>query len=114
MTGSGTPRPSIIYSAVVVVGLLLSVAGAVCALMGVGGVTAFGGKIGDVEVSTTSTGLAVLAIGAAMALVAVTRKPADVQLFSGASKPDALDGLRLPLFVAAVVAAGLLLVSLLA
>jgi uncharacterized membrane protein YidH (DUF202 family) len=75
-------RPSIVYSAIVVVSLAMTVLGAVVAVMGVSSGGLFSASVGDAHVKTTSVGLAIMVVGALVTVVTATRKPRDIQLFS--------------------------------
>jgi hypothetical protein len=75
-------RPSIVYSAIVVVGLVLTVLGAIVAVVGVSSSDLFTASLGDARVKTSSVGLAIMVVGAAITVVAAISKPRDVQLFS--------------------------------
>jgi uncharacterized membrane protein YidH (DUF202 family) len=75
-------RPSIVYSAIVVVGLAMTVLGAVVAIIGVSSDGLFNASIGDAHVKTSSVGLAIMVVGALVTVVTAIRKPRDIQLFS--------------------------------
>jgi uncharacterized membrane protein len=75
-------RPSVVYSAIVVVGLVLTVLGAIVAVVGVSNSDLFTASLGDARVKTSSVGLAIMVVGAAITVVAAISKPRDVQLFS--------------------------------
>jgi hypothetical protein len=78
---------SFVYTALIVVGLLLAVTGAVVAVLGVGGAVEFQGAAAGAKVSTTSVGLAIMTAGALMATVVAIKLPAHVRVFSGDGRP---------------------------
>jgi uncharacterized membrane protein YidH (DUF202 family) len=75
-------KPSIVYSAIVVVSLAMTVLGAVVAVIGVSSGGLFSASIGDAHVKTTSVGLSIMVVGALVTVVTAIRKPRDIQLFS--------------------------------
>lgn len=77
------PRRSVLYSAGVVVGLVLCVGGAVMAVLDVGPKSSSEVAGGGVTVKTTAPGLAVAAIGLLLAGGLLLRKPAGVELYGG-------------------------------
>lgn len=106
-------RPSIVYSAIVVVGLVLTVLGAIVAVAGVTSNNLFTASVGNVRVETSSVGLAIMVVGAVITVVAAISKPRDVQLFSpdlshgpGDRVLDRLARIQLCVAVAAMVILG--------
>lgn len=98
----------------VVVLLIVGLLGVVVAVLGVGDVAKFGVALGEFEVSTTSIGLALATIGFGAAVFLVTRLPNHVQIF-GESPIGVADRLRSAgpiVALAAVIAAALLVASL--
>lgn len=79
---------SITFTALIWTGILLALFGAVVAVLGLGGTTAFEGKIGDVEIKTASVGLAIFAVGAVLAGIIALRLPKEVGVL--ARKPRSL------------------------
>jgi uncharacterized membrane protein YidH (DUF202 family) len=75
-------KSSIVYSAIVVVSLAMTVLGAVVAIIEVPSGGLFSASIGDAHVKTTSVGLTIMVVGALVTVVAAIRKPRDIQLFS--------------------------------
>lgn len=74
-------RRSVVFTAIIFVGLVIALAGVGMLILGVGGATTFSFSMGDFEVETTSVGLAVLAVGAAMSAFLATNLPEGVQVF---------------------------------
>ena len=77
-------RPSIIYSAAVVIGLGCCMVGLVFAVLGLGPFSPISLEIWKLKISTTSVGLAILALGAGFTAWILTNKPPGVALFGGA------------------------------
>ncbi len=75
-------KPSIVYSAIVVVSLAMTVLGGIVAVIGVSSGGLFNASIGDAHVKTTSVGLSIMVVGALVTVVTAIRKPRDIQLFS--------------------------------
>ncbi len=71
-------RISITFTALIWVGILLCIFGAVVAVLGLSGSIAFEAHIGSVEVKTTQTGLAILVVGALLSFFTAQRLPHDV------------------------------------
>ncbi|HEV7939066.1 MAG TPA: hypothetical protein VGP18_13730 [Solirubrobacteraceae bacterium] len=72
-------KPSIVYSAIVVVSLAMTVLGAVVAVIGVSSGGLFSASIGDAHVKTTSVGLSIMVVGALLDLVPLTGDLSDIQ-----------------------------------
>lgn len=75
-------KPNVTFTALIWLGMFLALAGAAVAIFGIGAPTNFDAKLGGGEVSTTNLGLAILAIGAAMAAFVATRLPKGVMPFA--------------------------------
>jgi hypothetical protein len=75
-------RPSVTLTALIWLGMLLTLAGAIFALLGVGAAVDFKAKIGESEVTTTNLGLAVMATGAILAAAVATNLPKGVTTFA--------------------------------
>jgi hypothetical protein len=67
--------------------------GVVVVLLGLGNGSAFSFKFEKVELSTSSSGLAIIAIGALLSGYVATRLPANVMVF-GIEKPTLLDQIQ--------------------
>jgi hypothetical protein len=103
-------RPSVIFSLLILVGMFITLVGLVMTLFGLGGSTTFDLSFDKAKVSTTSTGLAVMVIGAAMSAGVAMKLPANVEVFGPTETPFPARLKRLtPLFlvVAAVGVVGL-------
>jgi hypothetical protein len=72
---------SITFTALIGAGILLALFGAIVAVFGIGNTTVLDIKWGTVEVQTSSVGLAILVVGAALAGIVALRLPAGVQVF---------------------------------
>jgi hypothetical protein len=99
-------RP-ITFTAVIFVGLLLVIAGAIVTIAGIGGVSAFEVTTGSITVKTPSVGLAMMATGAFLSGGVARKLPEGVKVF-GPTPPtleERLYGLGLPLLVVAVATA---------
>ncbi len=70
------------FTALIWLGMLLTLGGAVCALLGVGTAVDFKAKIAGNEVTTTNLGLAVMAVGAILTATIATRLPKGVTVFA--------------------------------
>ncbi len=81
-----TTRPSVTFTALIWLGMLLTLGGAIVALLGIGTAVEFKAKIGDGEVTTTNLGLAIMAIGAILAALVATKLPKGITVFA-VSKP---------------------------
>jgi hypothetical protein len=73
-------RKSITFTVLIWVGILLAVAGAVVAILGLGGAIEFSAKVGSIELKSTSVGLAICAMGCLLAGYVATRLPKGVQV----------------------------------
>jgi hypothetical protein len=76
-------RPSITFTALIWLGMILAVAGAVVVVLGVGGAVNFSLKASGIELKSTSTGLALCAIGCLLAGGVATRLPPGVAVLGG-------------------------------
>ncbi len=79
---AASTRPNVTFTALIWLGMLLVLAGAVFALLGLGAAVDFKAKIAGGEVTTTSAGLAVMAVGAIMAATVATKLPKGVVVFA--------------------------------
>lgn len=73
--------PSFTYTAIILTGLGLAVFGAIMAVLGLGGATAFDGSLGDTRISTSNVGLAILVVGSLLAGVVALKLPKNVRVF---------------------------------
>jgi hypothetical protein len=73
---------SITFTLLIWSGIVLAFLGAVVAIIGAGGATAFDGKFGNIEVKTTSVGLAILVVGSLLAGTIALRLPKDVRVLN--------------------------------
>jgi hypothetical protein len=108
-------RPSVVYTALICVGLLLAVTGAVVAVLGLGGAAGFQGNVAGVTVGTTSVGLVIMVTGALLAGVVAIRLPADVRVFGHHDRPSLEDRARQlikPALALCVIGLALLVLSL--
>jgi hypothetical protein len=106
-------KPSVTFTAFIWFGMLLAVAGAVVAILGIGCAVVFSGKVAGAEVKTTSLGLAILAIGALLAGVVATRLPKGVVVFevSRETVTEKIARRAIWLFLLAIAAALLFIIS---
>lgn len=106
---------SMTFTALVVLGMVIALAGVVMLLLGLGGSSSFDLKLGDWSVSTTSTGLAIVAIGAALAAGVALNLPDGVQVYGpGTDSPvERWRRLALPAAALALVALVAFVVTLL-
>ncbi|MEJ2866386.1 hypothetical protein WCD74_01330 [Actinomycetospora sp. OC33-EN08] len=74
------------YTILILGGFLLAVAGAVTALLGLGPVSETVVEWDKIKITTSSIGLAVMAGGGALALIAAVNKPSDVRVLGGEHK----------------------------
>ena len=75
-------QPSVTFTALIWLGMLLMLAGAAVAVLGVGAAVEFKAKIGGNEITTTSLGLAIMATGAVVAAYVATKLPKGVTVFA--------------------------------
>lgn len=73
---------SITFTLLIWSGIVLAFLGAIVAIIGVGGATAFDGKFGNIEIKTTSVGLAILVVGSVLAGTIALRLPKDVRVLN--------------------------------
>jgi hypothetical protein len=101
------PRRSVTFTALIFFGMLVALVGLVLVAFGLGGTTTFEFSLGEIEVKTTSTGLAILAVGAAISAGVAMNLPEGVQVF-GRTRPTLSERLKqlTPLFVIVAVVAG--------
>ncbi len=107
-------RVSITYTALIWTGIILSLFGAIVAILGFGGSTVFEGSLGDIKVKTTQTGLAVLVVGAALASTIALRLPKGIVVLEEGEKYSLTERLAriIPvLFLVILVVAIVLLVA---
>src|SRR5687767_1422989 len=83
-------RRSVTFTALIFVGMAIAIGGLIIIVLGLGGSTRFELKVGEVEVATTSVGLAVLTVGAIMSAVIALKLPEGVQVF-GATNPTMIE-----------------------
>jgi hypothetical protein len=83
---SSSGQRSVIYSAAFVLGMLITVAGAVAALVGLGKSSSIEIDAFDVSLKTTSVGLGVMFLGMVMMVLLAKFKPKDVLLYAEAAK----------------------------
>jgi uncharacterized membrane protein len=79
---SKSSRPSVTYTALIWLGILLVLIGLVVTLLGVGGAVTFDAKINDIEFHTTNLGLAILMVGAVLAALVAIKLPKGVEVFA--------------------------------
>ena len=108
-------KPSVTFTALVWFGMLLAAAGATVAILGIGNLIEFSGKVAGAEVKTTSLGLAILAIGALLAGVVAIRLPKGTTVYEVTRTPflDKVTRYAGWLIVLAVAAASLFVVTML-
>lgn len=111
------PRRSVIYSSLILLGILMAIAGVVIAVLGIGKPSATEISGLGIDVKTSSVGLAILVVGAGLAGILAVKKPSDIELFT--DKPAApplwkrvTDNAAIPALAAAAVGLVLLIVSL--
>jgi hypothetical protein len=76
------PRSNVTFTALIWLGMILTVVGVVVALLGIGGTINLSAKIGDYELQTTSLGVAIMALGAIMAAFVAVKLPKGVVPFA--------------------------------
>jgi hypothetical protein len=90
------PQSSVLYSALVVFGMVLAIAGVVLAIVGAstsGGQSEIKGF--GIDLKTSSTGLILVLIGVGLSAVLVLKKPADIRLFAPDDRqPSLIDRIR--------------------
>ncbi|WP_156912248.1 hypothetical protein [Citrifermentans bremense] len=64
---------SVTISSVIVVGLLLTITGAIIAVLGFGGVVAYDYSLAKNTIKTDSIGLAIMSVGALLVIVAISK-----------------------------------------
>jgi hypothetical protein len=113
-TETGKSTPSVTFTALLWLGMIIAVAGLIVTLLGAGHAIEFSAKIGETEIKTTSAGLALLALGLFVDGFVATRLPTGVSVFE-VRKPTLLETIAakaLWIFVAAVVVVILCVLSL--
>ena len=70
----------ITYTALIWTGIILALFGAITAVLGLGGTTVFEASLGNINVKTNQTGLAILAVGAALAGTVALKLPERVRV----------------------------------
>jgi hypothetical protein len=111
------PRRSVVYTVLILFGILLAAAGAVIAVLGIGKPSATVISGGGIDVKTSSVGLIILVVGAALAGVLALKKPSDIELFTDQPARPPLseriaDKAAIPAFAVAGVGVALLVISL--
>jgi uncharacterized membrane protein YidH (DUF202 family) len=115
---AGRPlRRSVVYTGLILFGILLAVAGAVIAVLGIGKPSATEVSGGGVDVKTSSVGLVILVVGAGLAGILALKKPGDIELFTDRPArrplPERIAGnAAIPALAIAAVGVVLLVVSL--
>lgn len=106
-------RPSVTFTILIFVGMVIALVGLVILLMGLGGATTLEFSVAGAEVKTTSAGLGVLAAGCALSAVVALNLPANVQVFgpTPATPTERLRRLGMPLLVVCAVCIIALLIS---
>ncbi len=107
--GKKKATPSIIFTAILVLGMVIALCGLIVTLLGAGHAVDFSAKVGNVELKTTSTGLVLLSLGLFIDGFIATRLPAGVSVFE-VRKPTLLEYIssRAIYILAAAVVAGVL------
>jgi hypothetical protein len=104
-----TPTKSYVLSALIITGALIALLGAIATVFGLTGSTTLDISVGEnYTLKTTSAGLALVVIGAALAAFTLKNLPSNTQVFAGPSSTPTLSRLQLPAFIVA----GLALVGL--
>jgi hypothetical protein len=91
-TETGKSTPSVTFTALLWLGMLIALSGLLVTLLGTGHAVEFSAKIGDIEIGTTSAGLALLALGLFVDGFVATRLPASVSVFE-VRKPTILESI---------------------
>jgi hypothetical protein len=91
---TASARPSVLYSALLVLGMLLTMVGAAAALLGVGGngQDAFSGL--GFKISSAGPGLVIATLGVVVIFIATRKTRGEVKVFGGAQQ-TALDRVAL-------------------
>ncbi|WP_340377384.1 hypothetical protein U5640_21435 [Streptomyces sp. SS7] len=84
------PPPSVVYTATICLGLLMTLIGMVVALLGAGGVMEFEGEAVGVQIKTSSAGLVIMTVGAVLAGTVAVMTPQHVGIF-GSEKRSILE-----------------------
>lgn len=86
-------RRSVTFTVLIFFGMAIAIVGLVMMIAGLGGSTTFDLTIGEWKLKTTSSGLAVLAVGAGLSAGVALNLPEGVQVM-GPSKPTPASQLR--------------------
>lgn len=68
-------RGSITFTALIWLGIILTILGAIAAIFGIGSPTTFEFSFGDLSVKTSQVGLAIMAVGSVLALFTIKIVP---------------------------------------
>jgi hypothetical protein len=80
------PRISVTFTALIWLGIVLAMLGAVVAVLGLGGSTVFEVTVHGITVKTSQTGLAILAIGALLSGLIAVKIPKGVRVMAKEEK----------------------------
>lgn len=75
-------KPSVTFTALIWLGIVLALVGAAVAILGAGGAITFNAKFGDAELHTTNLGLVILVAGASLAAFVTAKLPKGVTVFA--------------------------------
>lgn len=81
-TADRPQRRSVVYTGLILFGILLAVSGVIIALLGIGKPSATEVSGGGVDVKSSSVGLIILVVGAGLAGILALKKPSDIELFT--------------------------------
>lgn len=73
-------KRSVTFTALIWLGMILALLGAIVAILGFGGAITFEGTLGSLKVQTTSVGLAIMIVGAFLSGTVATNLPKNVQV----------------------------------
>jgi hypothetical protein len=106
---------SITFTLLIWAGIALAFLGAIVAILGASNVTVLEGTFGNIEIKTTSVGLAILVIGSLLAGTIALRLPPGVKVLARSEQTLTEKIVERPIFLLgwSVVGAILLLISLL-
>lgn len=108
-------RVSITYTVLIWAGIVLALFGAIIAIVGLGGSTAFEASFGDLKINTNQTGLAILVIGAVLAATIALKLPKGIiVLGEGGEKYSFTEKLarKIPIFSLVIIVVAIILLVL--
>jgi hypothetical protein len=98
----GKGRISVTFTVLIWVGILLCIFGAIVAVLGLGGSSAFEATIGTFAVKTEQTGLAIMVVGAALSFFTAQKLPPGVIVAGNEPSTGEKIARQLPLIALAI------------